>query len=210
MNESIPVILLIFASYLLGSIPNGLIIARLKGIDIRKAGSGNIGATNVFRSVGKPFGIATFIGDMLKGLIPAALFPLAVSGHDLPLTPQHLGLAFGCCAIVGHNWPVFLKFRGGKGVATSAGVLLGVAPLAVAVGLAVWLLLFFVTRYVSVGSMGAAIAICASGWIPQINSDRIVSIVLTMLGAVIVWRHRSNIQRLASGTENRFVSKRNS
>lgn len=189
------------AAYLLGAVPAGLLVARARGMDIRTVGSGNIGATNVFRSVGKPWGILTFIIDALKGWIPAALFPLV---QDAPY-PALAGLAYGCAAIIGHNWPVYLRFKGGKGVATSAGMVLGVAPLAVGAGLAIWLILFGITQYVSVASIGAALAVPIAGWFLYYDPHRwILPSALTVLGALVVWRHRSNLQRLAQGTEHRF------
>ena len=115
-------------SYLLGSIPNGLLIARVKGIDIRKVVSGNIGATNVYRSVSKSLGILTFVLDALKGAIPALWFPVQAAHCAQSPLPPWLPLLFGGLAIAGHTWPVYLKFKGGKGVATSAGALIGIAP----------------------------------------------------------------------------------
>ena len=195
-------IVLILAAYLIGAIPFALLIGRIKGVDIRQVGSGNVGATNVFRSVGKGWGVLTFVCDVLKGFLPAILFPLwATGGIEQPETA---GLLYGCAAIAGHNWPVYLRFKGGKGVATSAGVLLGVAPPAVGIGLAVWVLLFAVFRYVSLASIGAAAAIPAAGWWLYGADNRVVPIVLTVLGLLVIWRHRTNIQRLLNGTEHTF------
>ena len=198
MHLNISTLLTLLAAYLLGSIPNGLLIARLKGVDIRKVGSGNIGATNVFRSVGKSWGILTFVCDALKGFLPAWLFPQLVDG-----THAALGIFCGALAIAGHNWPVFLKFKGGKGVATSAGVLLGIAPAAVGLGLLSWLILFLSTRYVSVASIGAAIVVPLAGWFLY-RDGRLLPITLAILGLVTVIRHQANIRRLIAGTEHRF------
>ena len=193
------------SAYLLGSIPFGLLFARLKGVDIRKVGSGNIGATNVFRSVSKPLGIATFVCDLLKGFVPAMVFPwLAARAPNQPAFSE-FGLLCGCAAIAGHNWPVFLQFKGGKGIATSAGVLLGVAPAAVGVGFLAWVVLLLVTRYVSVASIGAAVVVPSSAWILYLNKGWILPTVLTLLGALAIWRHKGNIQRLIRGTEPRFA-----
>jgi acyl phosphate:glycerol-3-phosphate acyltransferase len=200
MNLVLPVLI----AYLVGAIPNGLLLARLKGVDIRKVGSGNIGATNVLRAVGKPWGIATFALDALKGYLPAALLPglFAPGGQDPSfLSPVLCGVA----AILGHNFPVYLKFKGGKGVATSAGVLLAIAPAAVGVGLAAWLLLFFATRYVAVASIGAAVVIPVAGWFLYARRGALVPAVLTLLGLLVVARHASNIRRLLDGTEHRFT-----
>lgn len=200
MNVLLPAALTLLA-YLIGSIPFGLLLAKTKGVDIREQGSGNIGATNVLRCLGKPLGITCFTLDVLKGFLPAALFPMfGKIGADFP----SIGILFGAAAILGHNFPVFLKFKGGKGVATSAGVLLGVAPLAVGLGILIWGIVFFVSGYVSLGSIVAAVAVAITGWV---RYDTITAIALTLLGALAVWRHRANIKRLLAGTENRFQRK---
>lgn len=205
--KMLPYLLVALAGYLCGAMPFAYILARLKGVDIRKVGSGNVGATNVFRSVSKGLGILTFVADALKGFLPAWLLPLcAVRWLDVPAGPG-LGLLGGCAAVAGHTWPVFLKFKGGKGVATSAGMLLGVAPAAMGIGLAAWILLFAATRYVSVASMAAAAATPGAAWWLYGASDRLRPAVLTVLGLIIVLRHRANIGRLLKGTELRMGSK---
>lgn len=195
----ITVILLTALAYLLGSVPFGLLIAKTKGVDIRKQGSGNIGATNVLRCLGKPLGITCFILDALKGFLPAKLFPI------LGLTDPTLGILFGAASILGHNFPVYLKFKGGKGVATSAGVLLGVAPLAVAIGMLTWVIVFYTSGYVSLGSIIAALAVIAIGWTASYGP--VIASALTLLGGLTIYRHRTNIQRLIAGTENKFRRK---
>lgn len=202
-------ILLAVASYLLGAVPFGLLIARLKGVDIRKVGSGNIGATNVLRAVGKPWGIATFTCDALKGFLPAALFPIVGNHFGAHFQSLELwGVVCGVAAILGHNFPIYLGFKGGKGVATSAGALLGLAPLAVAIGLAVWALFFFTLRYVSLASIVAAASIVASGWILYRANGLLLPVVLTVLGVLVIARHHANIRRLLAGTESRFEKPR--
>jgi len=195
----ITVAILIALSYVIGSIPFGLLISKAKGVDIRKQGSGNIGATNVLRCLGKPLGISCFVLDALKGYLPAALFPL------IGKVDPTFGILFGTAAILGHNFPIFLNFKGGKGVATSAGVLLGVAPLAVAIGLLAWILVFKISGYVSLGSIIAALVVIATGWTAGYGPG--IATALTLLGALTVWRHRENIKRLAAGTENKFRRK---
>ena len=200
-----PLILLALASYLLGAVPFGLLIGFSRGIDIRKVGSGNIGATNVMRAVGKPWGIATFIADAIKGFLPAFLFPRFVQA-DAALT----SVVFGFAAILGHNFPIYLKFKGGKGVATSAGAVLGIAPLAVAIGLVTWALFFFTTRYVSLASIVTAAVIPAATWVlwaTKRTEGTLIPWAMTVLGALIIVRHKSNIQRLLNGTESRFTKK---
>jgi glycerol-3-phosphate acyltransferase PlsY len=192
------------AGYLLGAVPFAFLFARLKGVDIRTVGSGNVGATNVFRSVSKGLGIATFAADALKGFVPAFFFPMLAERWACLEAGPGLGLLSGCAAIVGHNWPVFLKFKGGKGVATSAGMLLGVAPASVGIGLAAWILVFVATRYVSVASIVAAVAVPAAAWWMNVRGARWLPAVLTVLGALIIWRHRSNLRRLVRGEEHRW------
>lgn len=193
--------LLTLLAYLIGSIPFGLLISKAKGQDIRTMGSCNIGATNVLRCMGKPLGITCFVLDVLKGFLPAFLFTkIGTCGSEF-------GILFGTAAILGHNFPIFLKFKGGKGVATSAGVLLGVAPLAVAVGLFVWALVFKISGYVSLGSIIAALVVIITGWARVGNYGIVTAIALTLLGLLTIYRHRTNIQRLMNGTENKFRRK---
>lgn len=200
---------LIAAAYLLGAVPFGLLVGFARGIDVRTVGSKNIGATNVLRSVGKPWGILTFVLDALKGFVPAFLFPVIGKCCIPDFQPlENLGLWCGTAAILGHNFPVYLGFKGGKGVATSAGALLGIAPLAALVGLGTWVVIFFTTRYVSLGSILAAATTCAAGWWFHLKNGLVVPIALTVLAILIIWRHRANIQRLIAGTEHRFEKKK--
>ncbi len=193
--------ILTLSAYLIGSIPFGLLIAKTKGLDIRKQGSGNIGATNVLRCLGKPLGITCFVLDVLKGYLPAFVFPMVGKiGADFP----SIGILFGAAAILGHNFPIFLKFKGGKGIATSAGVLLGVAPLAVGLGILTWAIIFFISGYVSLGSIIAALVVAIVGWL---RYDITTALALTLLGALAIYRHRENIKRLLAGEENKFSRK---
>lgn len=190
-------------AYLLGAIPTGYLLAKIKGIDIRKVGSGNIGATNVYRCVGKSWGILTFVLDFLKGYLPAALFPLLIQRLSNESFGVSLSVLCGCLAVAGHNWPVYLRFRGGKGMATGAGALLGFAPLVMLFGLVAWVIFFLATRYVSLSSMLAAIFIAVSAW-PLYAEHKLIPVTLTIMSVIIIWRHNSNIKRLLSGTEHRF------
>lgn len=205
MSEAVKWAFFLIASYFAGAIPFGFLIARARGVDIRTVGSGNIGATNVFRSVGKPWGIATFILDALKGYLPAAILPglCGVGAGDLA-SPELARLAGGAAAILGHSFPIFLGFRGGKGVATGAGALMGIAPVAGLMGLATWAVVFFASRYVSLASITAAVAVSVSAWVWHHSANLTVPSALTLLAALVVYRHKDNIRRLLAGTEHRF------
>ena len=202
-NTPLMLSLVILAAYLLGSIPNGLLLARLKGVDLQKVGSGNIGATNVYRGVGKSWGIAAFVLDAVKGFVPAFVFPLLVAG-----APPWLGLACGIAAVAGHNWPVWLKFKGGKGVSTSAGMLLGIAPAAVGIGFAVFAATVALTRFVSLGSILAAIAVPAAYVWLYGTGNRLLAGALVVMGLLVIFKHRANIARLLNGTEPRIAGKK--
>ena len=190
-------------AYLVGAIPTGYLLARLKGVDIRKVGSGNIGATNVYRCVGKSWGIITFVLDFLKGYVPAVVLPLLIQRWTNEPSHASLSVLYGCLAVAGHNWPVYLRFRGGKGMATGAGALLGFAPLVMLIGFVSWLVFFLATRYVSLSSMLAAIVIAVSAW-PLYTEYKLIPATLTIMCAVIIWRHKGNLRRLLAGTEYRF------
>ena len=197
----IPLPALLATSYLIGSVPFGLLVARSRGIDIRRVGSGNIGATNVLRTVGRPWGILVFVLDFLKGLLPALLAG-RLSNHAV----ADAGLYCGVAAIVGHNWPVWLGFKGGKGVATSAGVLAGAAPLTILPGVGAWVLVLLASRYVSLASLLAALVVAASAWYFY-GDHPVLAGLLTLLAALVILRHKSNIRRLLRGEENRFQRK---
>jgi glycerol-3-phosphate acyltransferase PlsY len=190
-------VILIFISYLLGAVPTGIIVARLaKGADPRSGGSGNIGATNVARTLGRGAGIVTLLGDMLKGAIPVFY---AMHYASLGVVVVSL-VAFA--AVLGHLFPVYLGFRGGKGVATACGVFLVLSPLATLICVAVFALIVLVTRYVSLGSMYSAITMpLALALLPGKFVFAPVSLLIAML---IVFKHKANIKRLKEGTENRF------
>ncbi len=203
-------LLVIALAYLCGSIPWGLLIGRLNGLDIRAQGSGNIGATNVRRVLGRNWGIACFILDFLKGLVPVLV--CGSLGGRLPIGGESARLLAAAAAVSGHVFPVWLRFRGGKGVATTIGAVLAVAPWSVLVALAAWMVLFHTTRYVSVASLSAAVMlplgyVAARGirgrpcWTPTL-------VLLLVLATLIVLRHRTNIKRLCEGTENRFERKK--
>jgi glycerol-3-phosphate acyltransferase PlsY len=192
-------------AYLLGAIPCGYLVARARGIDIRTVGSGNIGATNVFRSVGKGWGMLTFFCDAAKGFLATWLFPL-LSLHLFGLADgTNLSVSCAALAIVGHNWPVYLGFKGGKGIATSLGALIGLAPAAAGAGALCWLILFVATRYVSVASIAASAGVGISGWFfYHERNGLLLPGMLSLLAILAIWRHKANILRLLNGTEHRF------
>ena len=189
-------IILVVVAYLLGSIPFGYLIVRRKsGADIRETGSGGTGATNVSRRAGKAAGVLTLLLDAAKGCV-AVLIARAVSGDDWVIA------AAAIAVLVGHIFPVWLGFRGGKGVATGVGIFLVLAPIALLCAGVVFVAIVLLTRYVSLGSMTAAVLIPVLVWL---QSDSQTLLVAAVAGAVlIVFAHRGNIQRLASGTESRI------
>ncbi len=183
--------------YLIAAIPTGVILSRLMGSeDVRQKGSGNIGATNVYRVVGKLAGILTLVGDTMKGFLPL----LAYKSWLAP-TPTQLGIACAI-AIIGHCYPVYLKFRGGKGVATALGIFLVLSPAAVLGALIVFLLAVGITRYISLGSVLAAMS--APLLILMLNQPQPIFVATLFIAALVIWRHRSNIRRLLDGTEGHF------
>ena len=204
MNPKLIYILCGLTSYLLGAVPFGFLIGLSKGIDIRTLGSGNIGATNVFRTVSKSLGVFSFILDVLKGLLSALAIPMAAAYLTGIEVSDGLKLLCGFLAVAGHNWPIYLRFKGGKGIATSAGALLGIAPCALAAGFAAWLISFLIGRYVSLSSIIGAAVIPAFGWICYREDGLLLPCALTLLGILGICRHRTNISRLLKGTENRF------
>ena len=201
-------ILTALAAYLLGSIPFGFLVAKVKGIDIRSVGSGNIGATNAMRVLGKPAGIAVLLLDALKGYAAVAWLCLAVLKmfNVTSADTESLRIIAGIGAVLGHNYTCWLKFKGGKGIATTAGVYLALAPWALLVALVVFILAVLFTRYISVGSIGGAIALPTTVWIMTPN-NLFLGFVTTALGVLAIYKHKANLQRLRAGTENRFGKK---
>lgn len=203
--EWLCLIVLAVVAYLVGSLPTGYVVARAKGIDIRGVGSGNIGATNVFRVVGVPAGVGVLVVDGLKGyaactwLADLVLGPFGVP-LDHALTER---VVAGICAVLGHNFTCWLRFKGGKGIATSAGVYFALAPLAAGIALGAWTMVFLLGRYVSLASLVAAGVLPAAVWATQRNVP--LGLVTTALGALAIWKHKSNIRRLLAGTESRVV-----
>ena len=202
---------IVIISYLLGSIPSGYLVAKSQGIDIRQHGSKNIGATNVLRVMGKKWGYFVFFCDVLKGFVSVKLGFLLAGSFDANVTLA--GVVAALCCILGHNYPVWLAFKGGKGIATSAGVVIALfPPLIVLLMGIVWLLVFLLSRYVSLASISAAaalpIAVALLGPYVGINDYWLVLCFSVVAAALAVWRHRTNITRLLNGTESRFGQKK--
>jgi len=213
-------IIVALAAYLLGSIPTGFLVAKGKGIDIRTVGSGNMGATNVFRVLGKTSGTIVLLADAAKGWLACLLgflicgyFNSAHAGlHDSSdpellnfLPPDRCAIIAGICAVLGHNYTCWLGFKGGKGIATTAGVYFALAPLAAGIALTTWIVLALATRYVSVASIAAAAALPIAVWFT--TDSLLLGIVTTALGLLAILKHKKNIQRLLHGTENRIGGK---
>ena len=206
MNPLLALVSTLAAGYVCGSLPFGLWVGRLtRRVDVRTLGSGNLGATNVYRSLGAPAGIATLILDMAKGALPALLIPRTALGAAFPGGPQWCAIAVGVAAVLGHAWTFLAGFRGGKGVATAGGVMLALAPIATAVGLVVFVIVVWMTRYISLGSVvSAALFPAVVAMVsPRGVSDPVFALSV-LLALVIVIRHRSNLGRLRRGEERRF------
>jgi acyl-phosphate glycerol 3-phosphate acyltransferase len=198
---SVPVLVGVLLSYLLGAVPFGYLIARSRGVDIFRAGSGNIGATNVGRVLGRRLGILVFVLDFLKGAVPTAVMAYAFGVSE--------GVFAGLAAVLGHMFPVYLRFRGGKGVATGFGVVAVLLPGATLVAALVWVAVLAATRYVSLASVLAALALAATRLLttaePFAEGERILTGFSLLAAALVVVRHRSNLTRLARGQENRVT-----
>ncbi len=195
-------------SYLSGSVPYGYLIGKMKGIDIRQHGSCNIGATNVTRVLGKGWGRLCFACDFLKGCLPVFLFFLIFSD-------AYIQIVSALFAVLGHIFPVWLKFKGGKGIAVAAGAIFALAPLTLTCGLIVWMITFFASRYVSLASIFAAASLPVFCFIysnifswewGEFSLER--EVLLIVLAALAILKHTSNIKRLLNGTENRFEKKK--
>ncbi|HWN64371.1 MAG TPA: glycerol-3-phosphate 1-O-acyltransferase PlsY [Candidatus Binatus sp.] len=207
----LPLLITGFASYLIGSIPAGYIAGRIVGIDIRTVGSGNIGATNVTRVLGKRYGYPVFIVDFLKGFAAVGMSIMIAKRTQPVLIPSELlGVVGAVACVLGHSFPVWLGFKGGKGVAASAGALFGLMPFVALIAVAVWLIIFYLTRYVSVASMTAALAvpitILSMMFLGQTDGTTLLYFSIC-LAAVVIFRHRSNLSRLVRGAEPRFKPK---
>jgi glycerol-3-phosphate acyltransferase PlsY len=213
----------IAAAYLLGSIPFGLLIAKAHGKDLRSIGSGNIGATNVARALGRKWAYVCFALDLLKGLVPtltASILVSRFSNLDEHQPVLWLWLAVGCAAILGHIFPVYLRFKGGKGVATSFGVALGLWPyytISAAAAGVVWVVVVLIWRYVSLASIAGAVTFPVVLFtsvilIPAWDASALwpLLVVATVIPLMVIFRHRENVKRLFAGTESKILQGRKS
>jgi glycerol-3-phosphate acyltransferase PlsY len=194
--------------YLFGSLPTGHLVGRFLGVDISKHGSGNIGATNVLRVLGRRWGYLVFFIDTLKGFLAVrtAFYLVQIAKIDVERI-ELVGILAAITCILGHTFPIWLDFKGGKGVATSAGALLGLMPAAIVAIFFVWLIIFQLTRYVSLASIGAAVALPVVVGILILRksvTDAALLYFSILIAGVVIWRHRSNLKRLINGTERRF------
>ena len=209
-------IIAIIAAYFIGAIPSGLLIGKYHGIDIRKAGSCNTGATNVTRCVGKKAGVFCFFCDFLKGLLPT-LGAKAVAAGSSDAALAYLPLVVGVTTVAGHMWTCFMKFKGGKGIATGFGMLVALTPVLVLVAFAVWVVVMLASHYVSLGSIVAAAFLMVVVWLPWHDwfpckilrgctgyHDLPLCILVTVLCAFAIWKHRTNIIRLRAHAESKI------
>jgi glycerol-3-phosphate acyltransferase PlsY len=194
--------LLLLAAYLIGAFPSSYVVGKLlRGIDLRQHGSGNLGATNAYRVLGWKAAMPVFILDILKGWLPTFVFPrIDASGA------WEWALAYGAAAIIGHVFSIYVRFKGGKGVATGSGVFLALAPLAVLIGLVVWSVLLFITGTVSIASIAAAITLPVAVWL--LGAPTLVLALALALSLFVIYAHRANIRRLRRGEEPSFRRKK--
>ncbi len=193
------------AAYLIGGIPFGFLIGKMRGVDVRTVGSKNIGATNVFRTVGKKWGFIAFACDVLKGLIPV-LVARHFAGDDAAW--RYLALVTGLACVIGHMLTPYMRFKGGKGVATGFGMLIGLVPALVGVAFALFIVVFALSHYISLGSCCAAAFLAVMIWFPYLGSSGLANIpqavLVTFISLFVIFKHRANIGRLIKGTENKI------
>ena len=214
MDKSVIWILWAVGAYLVGSIPFGFLVGKMRGKDIRTLGSKNIGATNVYRTVGKPWGILAFVCDFLKGFLPTLAAKMVYSDNS---TFVYLPLVVGILTVAGHMWTCFMKFKGGKGIATGFGMLVALTPVLVLAAFALWVVVMLVSHYVSLGSIVAAAFLMVVVWLPWHDwfpfkilggctgyHDLPLCVLVTVLCAFAIWKHRTNIIRLRAHAESKI------
>jgi glycerol-3-phosphate acyltransferase PlsY len=218
MNFFVPLLIIALGAYLVGSFPTGYLAGLCCGIDIRLHGSGNIGATNVMRVLNKKWGYSVFAIDFLKGWFP--VFTAMLWSNSVPISPHSApGAIAALAALLGHSFPIWLQFRGGKGISTSAGIIVGMFPGSFLFCVGSWGLFFMITRYVSIASIVASIMLPTTvilfylcghlfhDWPLWLTGDWLSVVVSLLMGSLVLWRHRGNMKRLLAGTEPRFKSK---
>ena len=201
MEKTAVWILWAVGAYLVGSIPFGFLVGKMRGKDIRTLGSKNIGATNVYRTVGKPWGILAFACDFLKGFLPTLAAQKFGDAEWLPLV-------VGILTVAGHMWTCFMKFKGGKGIATGFGMLVALVPWLVLTAFGLWAVTVWLSHYISLGSILAAAFLLVAVWFPILGSpgwhNLPQCVLVAFVSAFAIWKHRTNIQRLAKGCENKI------
>ena len=201
MKPEVATFITLVGAYLVGAIPFGFLIGKTRGVDVRLVGSKNIGATNVFRTVGKKWGLLAFALDFLKGFIPTLLATLAI----LPARP----IAVGIACVIGHMLTPYMKFKGGKGVATAVGMLVALVPGLVGVAFALFAVVFALSHYISLGSIVAAAFLAVGVWFQWLGSpgtaDPYQATLISVIAVFVIWKHRANIARLIAGNENKIV-----
>ena len=205
MDSGLHTAAILIGAYLIGAIPFGYLIGKMRGVDVRTVGSKNIGATNVFRTVGKTWGLIAFACDFLKGLLPTlAAKAIAARLGGIAWLP----LATGLCCVIGHMLTPYMKFKGGKGVATAFGMLVALVPALVGVAFLVFTVFFASSHYISLGSCAAAAFLAIGVWFRWLGCEGAgnlpQAILITLIALFVIWKHRANIGRLVKGEENRI------
>jgi len=213
MDSGLHTAAILIGAYLIGAIPFGFLIGKMRGVDVRTVGSRNIGATNVFRTVGKKWGLLAFALDFLKGFLPT-LAAVSMAGHGAGGPegagglPSWLPIATGIACVVGHMLTPYMKFKGGKGVATAFGMLVALVPGLVGVAFLVFVAFFALSHYISLGSCAAALFLAVGVWFRWLGCEGAANlpqaILITAIALFVVWKHRANIKRLAAGNENKI------
>ena len=202
MNDTVVCLIWIVGAYLIGGIPFGFLIGKMRGVDVRTVGSKNIGATNVFRTVGKKWGLVAFVCDVLKGLLPT------LAARHFAAEPSWLPLCVGVACVVGHMLTPYMKFKGGEGVATAFGMMLGLIPALVGTAFGIFALVFACSHFISLGSITASAFLAVAIWFPILGTvgcrDLPQCVLVTLIALFIIWKHRSNIGRLVHGNENKI------
>ena len=206
-NELLTLLMLAVPTYLIGGIPFGFIIGKMRGVDVRTVGSKNIGATNVFRTVGKGWGLLAFVCDVLKGFFPVLVAKMAVADPEIP-TYSWTAIAVGVTAVIGHMLTPYMKFKGGKGVATAFGMMLGLIPALVGTAFGLFALVFACSHFISLGSIAASAFLAVAIWFPILGTvgraDLPQCVLVTLIALFIIWKHRANISRILHGNENKI------